>query len=116
MDSIIEMKCYPKVGADSDSYWSGFEESCCRLMLRMPLMTHVIKHKKSKSDQWHLDNPAKKMVRLICPAYKQFLKDIDYLLPEGDDFYSNDREILDEIAHIAAGPQPLSLSVTRAMH
>ena len=51
----------------------------------------------------HLDNPAQEG-KIDYPAYKTFLKEIGYLLPEGDDFTVTTENVDDEIAHIA-GPQ-----------
>ena len=44
------------------------------------------------------------MVKSIIPAYKTFLQEIGYLLPEGEAFTVDTKNVDDEIAHIA-GPQ-----------
>ena len=57
----------------------------------------------AKIDQWHLDHPAKGG-EIDYPLYKQFLIDIGYLLPEGDDFKVSTENVDKEITDIA-GPQ-----------
>ena len=57
----------------------------------------------AKIDAWHLEHPAKNG-EIDYPVYKQFLQDIGYLLPEGDDFTVTTENVDDEIAQIA-GPQ-----------
>ncbi|HCN15461.1 MAG TPA: hypothetical protein DIS69_05275, partial [Moraxellaceae bacterium] len=54
-------------------------------------------------DDWHDKNPANNG-QIDKAAYTQFLKDINYIVPEGDDFLVETQNVDDEIAHIA-GPQ-----------
>ena len=54
-------------------------------------------------DQWHLDNPTNSG-EVDFAKYKQFLQEIGYLLPEGEDFQVSTENVDEEIAHIA-GPQ-----------
>ena len=54
-------------------------------------------------DQWHLDNPATNG-EIDFPKYKQFLTDIGYLLPEGEDFNVQTDNVDAEIA-TTPGPQ-----------
>lgn len=100
---FIENEVLPKVGVDSDSYWSGFEKVVKAFTPRNKALLATRDQIQKQVDQWHLDNPAKNG-EIDYSAYKQFLKDIDYLLPEGDDFTVTTENIDDEIAHIA-GPQ-----------
>ena len=53
----------------------------------------------SKIDQWHTDHK-----EFDAVAYKTFLKDIDYLLDEGEDFSISTENVDTEISH-QAGPQ-----------
>lgn len=61
-------------------------------------------------DKWHKDNPELGNGE----AYKAFLEQIDYLLPEGDDFEIETKNTDDEIAKIA-GPQ-LVVPITNARY
>ncbi|WP_367110963.1 malate synthase G [uncultured Psychrobacter sp.] len=103
MYDFIENEVLPKVGIDSDRYWSGFEKVIKDFTPRNKKLLAIRDEMQAKIDQWHLDHPAKEGT-IDYPAYKQFLKDIGYLLPEGDDFRVTTQNVDDEIAHIA-GPQ-----------
>jgi len=100
---FIENEVLPKVGVDSDSYWSGFEKVIKAFTPRNKTLLATRDEMQAKIDQWHLDHPAKDGT-IDYPKYKTFLQDIGYLLPEGDDFTVTTDNVDDEIAHIA-GPQ-----------
>lgn len=100
---FIENEVLPKVGVDSDSYWSGFEKVIKEFTPRNKALLATRDEMQAKIDQWHLDHPAKDG-SIDYPKYKTFLQDIGYLLPEGDDFTVTTDNVDDEIAHIA-GPQ-----------
>ena len=100
---FIENEVLPKVGVDSDSYWSGFEKVIKEFTPRNKALLATRDSIQAQIDQWHLDNPAKEG-EIDFPAYKAFLQEIGYLLPEGDDFTVSTQNVDDEIAHIA-GPQ-----------
>lgn len=101
--NFIENEVLPKVGIDSDSYWSGFEKVIKEFTPRNKALLATRDEIQAKIDQWHLDNPAQNG-EIDYPAYKAFLQEIGYLLPEGDDFKVSTQNVDDEIAHIA-GPQ-----------
>ncbi len=100
---FIENEVLPKVDIDSQTYWSGFEQTVKDFTPRNKALLATRKDIQDKIDQWHLDNPASNG-EIDFAAYKQFLQDIDYLLPEGEDFKVSTENVDDEIAHIA-GPQ-----------
>ncbi|WP_201528869.1 malate synthase G [Psychrobacter frigidicola] len=103
MYNFIENEVLPKVDVDSDSYWSGFEKIVKEFTPRNKALLATRAELQAKIDQWHLDHPAKNG-KIDYPTYKQFLQDIGYLLPEGDDFKVTTENVDDEIARIA-GPQ-----------
>ncbi|WP_299186503.1 malate synthase G [uncultured Psychrobacter sp.] len=103
MYNFIENEVLPKVGVDSDSYWSGFEKVVKEFTPRNKELLAIRDKMQSQIDQWHLDHPAKDG-EIDYPTYKAFLKEIGYLLPEGEDFKVSTQNVDDEIAHIA-GPQ-----------
>lgn len=100
---FIENEVLPKVGVDSESYWSGFEKVIKEFTPRNKALLETRDKIQAQIDQWHLQHPAKDG-QIDYPAYKTFLQDIGYLLPEGDDFAVSTENVDDEIAHIA-GPQ-----------
>jgi len=100
---FIENEVLPKVGVDSDDYWSGFEKVIKEFTPRNKALLETRDKIQAQIDQWHLDNPAKDG-EIDYPAYKTFLQEICYLLPEGEAFTVDTKNVDDEIAHIA-GPQ-----------
>ena len=100
---FIENEVLPKVGVDSESYWSGFEKIIKEFTPRNKALLETRDKIQAQIDQWHLQHPAKDG-QINYPAYKTFLHDIGYLLPEGDNFAVSTENVDDEIAHIA-GPQ-----------
>ncbi|WP_435978936.1 malate synthase G [Psychrobacter sp. DM4] len=100
---FIENEVLPKVGVDSDSYWSGFEKVIKEFTPRNKALLATREKMQKKIDQWHLDNPTKSG-KIDTAAYKQFLQEIGYLLPESENFKVSTQNVDDEIAHIA-GPQ-----------
>lgn len=100
---FIENDVLPQVGIESDSYWSGFEKVIKDFTPRNKALLATRNDIQAKIDQWHLDNPAQNG-EIDYPAYKTFLQEIGYLLPEGDDFKVSTQNVDDEIANIA-GPQ-----------
>ncbi|GAF55662.1 LOW QUALITY PROTEIN: malate synthase G [Psychrobacter sp. JCM 18901] len=100
---FIENEVLPKVGVDSDDYWSGFEKVIKEFTPRNKALLATRDKIQAQIDQWHLDNPAKNG-EIDYPAYKTFLQEIGYLLPEGEAFTVDTKNVDDEIAHIA-GPQ-----------
>ncbi len=100
---FIENEVLPKVGVDSDDYWSGFEKVIKEFTPRNKALLATRDKIQAQIDQWHLDNPAKDG-EIDYPAYKTFLQEIGYLLPEGEAFTVDTKNVDDEIAHIA-GPQ-----------
>ena len=103
MYDFIENEVLPTVGVDSDSYWSGFEKVVKKFTPRNKALLATRAKLQAQIDQWHLDHPAKEGV-VDYPAYKQFLFDIGYLLPEGDDFRVSTENVDTEITDVA-GPQ-----------
>ncbi|WP_352338549.1 malate synthase G [Psychrobacter sp. 16-MNA-CIBAN-0192] len=103
MYDFIENEVLPTVGVDSESYWTGFEKVVKELTPRNKALLATRDELQAKIDQWHLDHPAKNG-EIDYPVYKQFLKDIGYLLPEGEAFSVSTGIVDKEITDIA-GPQ-----------
>ncbi len=103
MYDFIENEVLPTVGVDSDSYWSGFEKVVKKFTPRNKELLATREHLQAQIDEWHLQNPAKEG-NIDFAAYKQFLIDIGYLLPEGGDFQVSTENVDTEITDVA-GPQ-----------
>lgn len=100
---FIENEVLPRVGIASDSYWSGFENVVKEFTPRNKALLAKRDELQKQIDQWHLDHPVKDG-EIDFPKYKQFLTDIGYLLPEGEDFSVSTENVDAEIASIP-GPQ-----------
>ncbi len=101
--NFIENEVLPSVGVDSDIYWQGFEKVVKALTPRNKELLAKRADIQQKINQWHIDNPAKDG-QIDFDNYKQFLTDIGYLLPEGEDFSVSTENVDPEIASIP-GPQ-----------
>lgn len=101
--NFIENDVLPRVGVESDTYWSNFEEVVKKFTPRNKELLAKRDELQAKIDQWHLDNPAKNG-EIDYSKYKAFLTEIGYLLPEGEDFEVSTQNVDPEIASIP-GPQ-----------
>ncbi len=97
----------PGTGISSDTAWQGFADLVRELTPRNRALLARRDELQARIDAWHLERKGQPH---DAAAYKQYLIDIGYLLPEGDDFSIGTEHVDDEIARIA-GPQlvvPLS--------
>ena len=92
-----------KVGIDAEKYWQNFAEVIAKFTPRNKELLAKRDEIQANIDQWHLDNPATNG-EIDFPKYKQFLTDIGYLLPEGEDFNVQTDNVDAEIA-TTPGPQ-----------
>ncbi|MEE9446546.1 MAG: malate synthase G, partial [Arenicellales bacterium] len=99
--ALIHADILPDTGIDEDAFWSGFADLIHDLS---PINHALLKQRdeiQAKLDAWHQQHPE---LPIDLEQYKAFLKDIDYLVPEGDDFHISTENVDAEIAQIA-GPQ-----------
>ncbi len=99
----------PGTGIDAEHFWTALAEAVSRFGPRNRALLEIRDQLQAQIDAWHREHP-----ELDPKAYKQFLIDIGYLLPEGDDFAITTASADDEIARIA-GPQ-LVVPVTNARY
>ncbi|AUQ69865.1 malate synthase G [Phaeobacter inhibens] len=107
--SFIEDKALPGTGVTADAFWAGLaglvngmgDENRALLAKRADLQGQI--------DAWHIE---RKGQAHDATAYEAFLRDIGYLLPEGDDFEIETQNVDDEIANVP-GPQ-LVVPITNA--
>ncbi len=100
---FITNEVTPKVGIDAEKYWQNFAEVIAKFTPRNKELLAKRDEIQANIDQWHLDNPATNG-EIDFPKYKQFLTDIGYLLPEGEDFNVQTDNVDAEIA-TTPGPQ-----------
>lgn len=101
--NFITNEVTPVVGIDNEKYWQEFEKIVKAFQPRNKALLAKRDEIQTQIDDWHDKNPASNG-QINKAAYTQFLKDINYIVPEGDDFLVETQNVDDEIAHIA-GPQ-----------
>lgn len=96
---FIEREALPGTGITVDQFWQGFSDIVNELGPVNRALLDKRDDFQAKLDAWHQAN-----LDADFEAYKNYLLEIGYLLPEGEDFEINPDNIDDEIATIA-GPQ-----------
>lgn len=107
--NFIEDQALPGSGVTSDNFWKGFSDLANDLAPKNTALLARREELQGKIDQWHV---ARRDQAHDPDAYHEFLKDIGYLVPEGDDFEIDTTKIDPEIATVA-GPQ-LVVPITNA--
>ena len=97
---LVNIEIIPGTGVNPDEFWENF----ARLVEDLGPKNRALLEKRSRIqariNEWHHAHPG----AIDFPAYKQFLKDIGYLVPEGDGFEITTTNVDEEIATVA-GPQ-----------
>jgi malate synthase len=105
LHEFIQQAAAPGTSISAEAFWSGFAEllrECGTrqlLQVRDELQSRIDQYHRERSDEPH-----------DLGDYERFLRDIGYVLPEGNDFTIRTTNVDDEIA-VVAGPQlvvPLS--------
>lgn len=98
---LVENEVLPGTGVKADDFWASFEQLVTELGPRNRDLLKKRDEIQAKIDAWHLE---RRDVARDPIAYKEFLTEIGYLLPEGEDFYITTTNVDAEIARVA-GPQ-----------
>lgn len=98
---FLENEALPDTGVEPDKFWQGFAELIADFSPRNKALLSVRDDMQAKIDSWHL---ARKGQPHDKGAYKDFLTEIGYLLPEGEDFQIETKNVDEEITS-QAGPQ-----------
>lgn len=96
---LVVNDAIPGTGVVAEQFWSSFEKILADLAPKNKALLAKRDALQDKIDVWHRAHPV-----LDAAAYKAFLIEIGYLVPEGADFAVNPTHVDDEIALIA-GPQ-----------
>lgn len=95
---FIENEALPGSGLDSETYWKNFEQVVVDLSPKNKALLAKREELQAKIDEWHRNN------KFEINAYKAFLTEIGYLVPEVEDFKVTTENVDEEIA-LLAGPQ-----------
>jgi malate synthase len=106
---FIDTQALPGTGISPDAFWTGFAGLVDTMTPRNRALLQKRDDLQSAIDVWHVGQRGKPHDRV---AYEHFLKDIGYLVPEGDDFEIDTANVDPEIATIP-GPQ-LVVPITNA--
>jgi malate synthase len=108
---FINEEALENTGIDTDHFWSSLDAIIRDLGPRNRDLLARRNALQSKIDAWHLERQEQ---NFDPAAYKEFLSDIGYLVPEGDDFTVGTRNVDVEISAMA-GPQ-LVVPLTNARY
>jgi malate synthase len=109
--SFVEDRALPGTGVDAQVFWDGFAAILADLAPKNRALLAKREDLQSKIDAWHR---ARKGQPHDHMAYKGFLAEIGYLLPEGPAFLIDTANVDPEIASVP-GPQ-LVVPVTNARY
>ena len=98
---FVNNKAIPGTGIDPDKFWAEFDKIVNELAPRNRELLAKRDAIQEKMDSWNREHKGKK---LDMAEYKAFLKEIDYLVDEPEDFKISTSNVDPEIATMA-GPQ-----------
>jgi malate synthase len=110
LHDFVVTEALPGTGVDAGSFWSGFAAILRDLAPKNRALLKKRDEIQEKLDAWYRENGAP----VDMAAYRAFLSEIGYLLPEGPAFTVTTENVDPEIATIA-GPQ-LVVPVTNARY
>ncbi|MGE8486359.1 MAG: malate synthase G [Pseudomonas sp.] len=98
---FVNNEAIPGSGLTADTFWAGADKVIHDLAPKNKALLAKRDDFQARIDAWH---QARAGVAHDAVAYKAFLQDIGYLLPEAADFQATTQNVDDEIARMA-GPQ-----------
>ena len=101
LNDFVTKQLAPGTGIEPENFWALFAEIVADLAPRNKALLDKRADLQSQINAWHL---ARKGQDHDPAAYKAFLTEIGYLVPEGDDFVITTSHVDPEIATLA-GPQ-----------
>jgi len=101
LESFLRSEVLPGLDLSEDDFWSNLENIINEFSPRNKELLDIRESMQEQIDAWHLANPGQEK---NLDVYKDFLKDIGYLLEEGADFKITTENVDPEISSIA-GPQ-----------
>ena len=99
--SFVNNELLKDTGITPEKFWSGFDKAVHDLAPKNKELLKIRENLQNKINEWHKKN---KGIEIEIEEYKNFLKEIDYLKDEGEDFNIETTNVDDEVTKIA-GPQ-----------
>ncbi|MFW5679780.1 MAG: malate synthase G, partial [Pseudomonadota bacterium] len=109
--AFVETEALPGTGVDTAAFWDGFARLVADFTPKNRALLQVREDLQARIDAWHL---ARRNQPHDHEAYKAFLEEIGYLLPEGEPFEIETSNVDPEIATVP-GPQ-LVVPITNARY
>jgi malate synthase len=101
LHDFIQNEALPLTGVAPERFWPGFESLIETLAPRNAQLLQRRDQLQSQIDAWHQAHPGPDFDRR---DYRRFLEEIGYLVPKGEGFHIETRNVDPEIARMA-GPQ-----------
>ena len=101
LESFLRSEVLPGLDLSEEHFWTSLEKIINEFSPKNKTLLGIRESMQGQIDAWHLANPGQEK---NLAAYKNFLKEIGYLLEEGGDFKITTANVDPEIASIA-GPQ-----------
>ena len=101
LEAFLKSEVLPGLDLSEDHFWNSLENIINEFSPRNRELLDIRESMQGKIDAWHLANPG---LEKNFDVYKDFLRDIGYLVSEGEDFKISTDNVDPEIAFIA-GPQ-----------
>ena len=98
LDSFLRDEVMPGIDIDSEYFWNSFEKILDEFSNRNKELLEKRTKIQKQIDDWHIE---RKSSGYNFDEYESFLKDIGYLIEEGDDFEITTDNVDDEIKKIA---------------
>ena len=111
LHAFVETQALPGSGVESQAFWDGLSKLIHDFGPRNRALLEKREDLQAKIDAWHIANRGNAHDH---EAYKAFLAEIGYLLPEGDSFEIDTANVDPEIATVP-GPQ-LVVPITNARY
>ncbi|PJE27614.1 malate synthase [Pseudooceanicola antarcticus] len=99
--TLVEEQVLPGTGVKPEGFWGGYDRLLRKLVPQNLALLEKRETLQAQIDDWLV---ARKGQPWDGEAYRAFLKQIGYLVPEGPDFTIGTKNVDDEIA-VTAGPQ-----------
>lgn len=109
--NFIENEALTDTNISPEMFWEKLESILNQFVPRNKELLQIRSEMKNKIDRFYLENSSK---AIDHEEYTNFLKKIEYIVPEGENFQINTKNVDDELAH-KAGPQ-LVVPVTNARY
>ena len=101
LESFLRSEVLPGLDLSEEHFWTSLEKIINEFSPKNKTLLGIRESMQEQIDAWHLANPGQEK---NLDIYKNFLKEIGYLLEEGGDFKITTENVDPEIASIA-GPQ-----------